>query len=161
MAFWSGLIGGGVKEAGEGVKTALDGAGGFLKDIRTSITGKDPEMDAKLLAAEDKINEAQSMVNALEAKSSSVFIAGWRPAIGWVCVLALGLYYPTRIVTGMTIWVIQSIQSMQAFVPTVQQPWIALPPMPEVGMADVLGLVLTMLGSAGLRTIEKSKDVAR
>ena len=38
--------------------------------------------------------------------------------------------------------------------------WVLLPPMPEVGISDILGLVATMLGNSMLRTIEKSKGVA-
>lgn len=149
MAFWSKLIGGGVKEAGEGVKTALDGAGGFLKDIRTAITGKDPELDGKIVAAIEKVNQAQAEINKIEASSSTMFIAGWRPALGWVCALSLALYYPVRIITGMTLW--------------VKSAWGAsvLPVMPEVGIGDVIGLVMALLGMSGIRAFEKKEKVAR
>jgi hypothetical protein len=149
MSFWSSLIGGGVKDAGDGIKTALDGAGGFLKDIRTAVTGKDPELDAKLLAAQEKIDAAQAEINKVEAGSSTFFVAGWRPAIGWVCAVSLALYYPLRVIIGMVMW--------------VRMAWgmDTLPPMPEVGIADVLGLVMSLLGLSGLRTIEKKSDVAR
>lgn len=149
MSFWNKLIGGGVKEAGEGVSTALSGAGGFLKDIRTAITGKDPEMEGKVLAAIAKIDEAQAAINAAEAGSSSLFVAGWRPAIGWVCALSLALYYPLRVVMGMTMW--------------MRLAWgmDALPPMPEMGIGDVIGLVMALLGMSGLRTMEKKDGVAR
>jgi hypothetical protein len=149
MSFWSSLIGGGVKDAGDGIKTALDGAGGFLKDIRTAVTGKDPELDAKLLAAQEKIDAAQAEINKVEAGSSTFFVAGWRPAIGWVCAVSLALYYPLRVIIGMVMW--------------VRMAWgmDTLPPMPEVGIADVLGLVMSLLGMSSLRTIEKKSDVAR
>jgi len=149
MSFWNKLIGGGVKEAGEGVSTALSGAGGFLKDIRTAITGKDPEMDGKILAAIAKIDEAQAAVNAAEAAASSMFVAGWRPAIGWVCAVSLALYYPLRVIIGMSMW--------------TRLAWgvEVLPPMPEMGIGDVIGLVMSMLGMSGLRTIEKKSEVAR
>ena len=149
MAFWSKLIGGGVKEAGEGVKTALDGAGGFLKDIRTAITGKDPELDGKILAAIGKIDEAQAAINAAEAVSSSLFVAGWRPAIGWVCAGSLALYYPLRVIMGMMMW--------------VRLAWGAdtLPVMPEMGIGDVIGLTMSLLGMSGIRAFEKKEGVAR
>lgn len=149
MAFWSKWLGGGVKEAGEGVKTALDGAGGFLKDIRTAITGKDPELDGKILAAIEKIDAAQAAVNAAEAASSSLFVAGWRPAIGWVCAGSLALYYPLRVIMGMSMW--------------VRLAWgaDALPPMPEMGIGDVIGLTMSLLGMSGIRAFEKKEGVAR
>lgn len=41
---------------------------------------------AQLAAADLK----QMEVNQEEAKSASLFVAGWRPAIGWCCAAALG-----------------------------------------------------------------------
>jgi hypothetical protein len=38
----------------------------------------------------------QSEVNKIEAQSDSLFKSGWRPAIGWVCVLALAYQYLGR-----------------------------------------------------------------
>lgn len=149
MSFWSKLIGGGVKEAGEGVKTALDGAGGFLKDIRTAITGTDPELAGKIQAAIEKIDEAQTAVNVAEAASSSLFVAGWRPAIGWVCALSLSLYYPLRVIMGMAMW-IRLAWGMDT-----------LPPMPEMGIGDVIGLTMSLLGMSGIRAVEKKAGVAR
>jgi len=149
MSFWSSLIGGGVKDAGDGVKTALDGAGGFLKDIRTAITGKDPELDAKLLAAQDKINAAQAEINKIEAASSTFFVAGARPAILWVCAISLALYYPIRVIMGMAMW--------------VRLAWSAdvLPTMPDMGIQDIIGLIMALLGMSGLRTYEKKEGVSR
>lgn len=157
----------GIQAAGEGVKTALNSVGGVFTSLRTAITGVDPVVKAqieKLLAeGEVKIAEASQQIMGqvmlADAQSSNKFQANWRPAIGWVCVLAMGLYYPTRIITGMTIWVIQSIQAMEAFVPTTAMPWVTLPYMPEVGMSDILGLVGTLLGSAVLRSYDKKQEM--
>lgn len=168
MNFLKGLLGSEVKEAGEGIKTAAEGVGGLFTTLRTAITGVDPVVRAqieKILAeSEAKLTEGfqniMGQLNLADAQSGSWFNSGWRPAIGWTCALALALYYPTRIITGMTIWVIQSYQAMQAFAPTTTAPWVVLPPMPEVGIGDIIGLVFTLLGNAGLRTIEKSKGVA-
>lgn len=154
MSWLSGLLGGGVKEAGEGIKTALDGAGGFLKDIRIAVTGKDPELAGKVQAAIEKIDAAQSAVNAAEAASSSLFVAGWRPAIGWVCALSLALYYPLRVIMGMFMWVKLAWAMIHSAAP-------GLPPMPEVGMGDIIGLVMSLLGMSGIRAFEKKEGVAR
>lgn len=179
MAFWSKLIGGGVKEAGEGIKSAAEGAstalgavGNTFNDIRTAITGVDAKSrarieeilataEAKMADLKGKFLDIMGAINLADAQSGNWFNSGWRPAIGWVCAIALALYYPTRIITGMSIWVIQSIQAMNAFIPTTEIPWVALPPMPEVGIGDVLGLVATLLGGAWLRTTEKKARVAR
>lgn len=58
--------------------------GEFAKDLREAIKGKeiDPEKALKLI-------EIQNEVNKIEAQHRSIFVAGWRPFIGWVCGLAL------------------------------------------------------------------------
>lgn len=43
-------------------------------------------------AAEQRLHEqmiAQAEINKVEAASGSVFVAGWRPAVGWVCAAGL------------------------------------------------------------------------
>lgn len=153
MSFWSSLIGGGVKEAGEGVSTALSGVGGLLNDIRTAITGvdaqKQAEIMAKVQAAIEKIDAAQTEINKIEAASSSFFIAGWRPALAWICNLAVGLYYLPRFVLGMYFWARQVVLTGD------------LVPLPEMGIGDILGLVAILLGASGIRAWEKKQGVAR
>jgi hypothetical protein len=92
---------------------------------------------------------AQIEVNKVEAASNSVFVAGWRPFIGWVCGVSLALYYIPRFILGMGFWCYTAWGAQ------------SLPPLPEMGVADVLGLVATMLGSSLIRMREKEKGVAR
>ena len=153
MALWSKLIGGGVKEAGEGINTALSGAGNFLNDIRTSLTGVDAKKQAEIMekvqGAVEKIDAAQSEINKIEAASGSFFIAGWRPGLAWVCVFSVALYYIPRFLLGMYFWARQVIADSK------------LVPMPEMGIGDILGLVAILLGASGIRAWEKNKGVAR
>ena len=51
------------------------------------------EMEAKLIDSLTSIDVAQIGVNAEEAKSSNLFVAGWRPACGWICAIAMGYHY--------------------------------------------------------------------
>lgn len=82
-------------------------------------------------------------INKEEAKSSSVFVSGWRPAIGWICALALAYQYLFR---PIAIWIAALCGHN-------------LPPMP--GLDDNLWqLLLGMLGLGGLRTFEKIQGVA-
>lgn len=78
----------------KGVGEILGGAGKLAKDIRTAVTGKDPEKMAELAIRAQEIEaglqQAQAEVNKIEASSASVFVAGWRPAVGWLCVAGLG-----------------------------------------------------------------------
>jgi hypothetical protein len=82
-------------------------------------------------------------VNKAEAASPSAFTSGWRPAIGWVCGLALLFQYILR---PMLMW----------FGVITGHQW---PPLP--GIDDNLWqLMLGLLGLGGLRTFEKTKGVA-
>lgn len=78
----------------KGVGEILGGAGKLAKDIRTAVTGKDPEKMAELALRaqeiESALQTAQTEVNKVEASSGSLFVAGWRPAVGWICVAGLG-----------------------------------------------------------------------
>ena len=83
-------------------------------------------------------------INKAEASSSSLFVSGWRPAIGWVCALALAYQYLLRPL-GSTIAVIVGV---------------TLPPLP--GLDDNLWqLMMGMLGMSGLRSFEKTQGLAK
>lgn len=81
---------------------------------------------------------AQTEINKVEAANPSVFVSGWRPAIGWVCALAMGYQYLLR-----------------PFLMTFN-PALAFP-----GLDDNLWQLLAgMLGLGGLRTFEKINGVS-
>jgi Holin of 3TMs, for gene-transfer release len=86
---------------------------------------------------------AQTDINKEEAKSASLFVSGWRPAIGWVCALALFYQYLLKPLASSL---------LPAFGLTVP---------PLVGLDDNLWqLMMGMLGMGGLRTFEKVQGVA-
>jgi hypothetical protein len=136
------ILGSGAKQAGEGVQAVLGGVGELLKDTRTAITGKDPELDARLLAVQEKINAAQAAITAAEAESESLFKSGWRPATGWICVIALGWYYFGA--------------PLLTFFFTV---FGRTPQVPALNVSELLTLLFAMLGLSGLRTMEKAKGI--
>ena len=85
---------------------------------------------------------AQLEINAKEAAHPSVFVAGWRPFVGWCC--GAGLAYAT-IGHNLLAWA------------AAAKGWPA-PPAVDV---DVLIYTLGgLLGIGGLRTLEKVKGVA-
>lgn len=86
----------------------------------------------------------QNAVNVEEAKSTNLFVAGWRPAIGWVC--AIALFY-TYILTPFATWGFAIAE-------------VEVPPMPKLDN-NLWELMFGMLGMGGLRTLEKMKGVAR
>lgn len=98
--------------------------------------------DLAQLDAHVKLMLGQLEVNKAEAQHKSVFVAGWRPFIGWVggCSLAYtGIVYPL-LTWGWAIW---------------GPDGVSMPPPIESGL---LGTILTgMLGIAGMRSFDKAK----
>jgi hypothetical protein len=102
------------------------------------------EMDMMVLLQTQDMQKVigQLQVNAAEAASLSIFVAGWRPFVGWCC--GLGFLWAT---IGQPVF---------AYVATVKG-W---PPAPAID-TDVLMYVLGgMLGLGTLRTVEKARGVA-
>ena len=108
-------------------------------------------IEQAVIAATAQVDVAQAEVNKVDAASSNRWNSGWRPAIGWSCAWSLIAYYPVRIVLMMIIWLIVAIKAAVA--------GVVIPPVPEVGIGDIIGLTVSMLGSATLRTVEKAKGV--
>ena len=122
----------------------------------TSIIDKiipDKDQAAKLAheiatMSEKMANEqmlAQLEVNKAEAASGSLFKGGWRPAIGWICGLALFWSF--------------ILQPFLVFFLLVFG--VDMPPLPELNTSDLMPILLGMLGLGGLRTFEKTKGVSK
>tara|TARA_R100000808_G_scaffold23986_1_gene54144 strand:- start:38 stop:433 length:396 start_codon:yes stop_codon:yes gene_type:complete len=90
------------------------------------------------------LQAAQAAANVEQAKHSSLFVAGARPAIMWIC--ALGL------LTQFFLMPIAEWASALWF------PDIALP---SLATEELMTLTLALLGLGGMRSFEKSKGVAR
>ena len=69
----------GLLKGGDGRKSV---AGGLAWEIREAIKGK--ELDP------EKLIELQTKINMVEASHRTLFVAGWRPFVGWICGFALG-----------------------------------------------------------------------
>lgn len=100
--------------------------------------------DLAALAAETDLAKAQVAVNQAEASSGSLFVSGWRPAVGWTCVAALAYQFVLRPVGG-------------AVAAYMGHPFPVLPALDDT----LWQLLFGMLGLGGLRTFEKVKGVAK
>lgn len=87
--------------------------------------------------------QAQIETNQKEAESKSWFVAGWRPACGWCCALALFVQF---LVAPLATWTASLLGHRIAF--------------PDLDMATLMPLLAGMLGLGGLRTIEKIQGAA-
>ena len=92
----------------------------------------------------NKIAEAQIEVNKEEAKSRSWWIAGWRPACGWICTLAMGYHF---IIQPFLIFFL-ALFGMKM-------------DLPSFDMDTLMTVLLGMLGLGGLRSFEKHKKLTK
>lgn len=88
---------------------------------------------------------AQIELNRIEAMHRSIFVAGWRPFIGWVCGVGLAWHF---ILFDLLTW------TTTTFTKTV----IDYPPL--AGTEQLITIVMSLLGLGAFRTWEKSRGVA-
>lgn len=87
-----------------------------------------------------ELAKAQLEVNKVEAASSSLFVSGWRPATGWVCVLGMAGNFLVIPFANFTMAILE--------IPVV---------VPLIPLDTMLPVLLGMLGLGGLRTFEKTR----
>jgi hypothetical protein len=146
------LLGGGV--LGGIVKTVGD----VIDDLHTSDQERAAaELDAK--KEDNKLLLGQQEINKAEAQHASVFVAGWRPYIGWVCGTALAAVYIPKALVMTGLWVYAAIVVVAGWNGAGFPP--QLPPFPDLGIADLMALTTTLLGMAVLRTKETLEGKAR
>jgi hypothetical protein len=109
-----------------------------IKVMEMAQRGELAQLDADL-----KMATGQVEVNRVEASHQSLFVAGWRPAIGWVC----GAAFAFKFVVGPSAVVLMAMAGH----PIV---------LPEFDFSEMSTILLGMLGLGGLRTVEKIKKVA-
>ena len=91
-----------------------------------------------------RANLAQIEVNKAEAQHRSVFVAGWRPFIGWTCAVAMAYHF-----------VMQPIIVFSLSANGVDYS------LPEFDMASLMTVVLGILGLGSMRSWEKAKGVTK
>lgn len=101
---------------------------------------------------------AQVDVNKAEAQSARFWVAGWRPGIGWVGVVALFCAYVPKCLMLTGIWSYQAIALVWYW--KVGTPMPNLPAFPDLGLGDLLGMLAPMLGIGYMRHKEKLAGVA-
>jgi hypothetical protein len=123
-----------------------------VKDLAGEvIVDKDKrnEINLKLKEIEDRTNErlheeliGQIEINKIEAAHNSIFVAGWRPFIGWTGGVGLGW-------TFVASPIVEFVANVFGYAGK----------MPEVDTTQLLTLILAMLGVGAMRTYEKTNKV--
>lgn len=131
------------------IGSIIKGVGSVADDLFTSdeerlkCALRDKEIDAGLV-------QGQLSINKEEARHKSVFVAGWRPAIGWVGAVALGYQF---IIYPVLTWVWSWAQA-KGMVPA------NLTPPPELSTGALLSVISGMLGIAGMRSYDKKMGIS-
>lgn len=132
--------------------TGLGAVAGLVEGVVNRLWPDASEADRQKLAlalaqldAEAKAQQGQLAVNRAEAEAASLFISGWRPALGW-CIAAILAY--SYIAYPLLAFALAAADS------TFSPPVLALDD-------SLWQLILGMLGLAAGRTVEKIKGVAR
>ncbi len=143
---------------------ALAAAGGIVSTIAGLVDSLHTS-DAERLAAQIELQriavdaarvEADILAgvqatNQAEARHRSIFVAGWRPAVGWIGAASMAYQF---LVYPLLTWGWRALQG-GGWVPLELQP-------PPVIDTEALWVILSgMLGLAGARTVEKIKGAAQ
>ena len=102
------------------------------------------EAQQQMLTILSSADLAQLEVNKAEAQSGSVFVAGWRPMIGWVCALSLAYQYLGRAIATA---IFDAAGWRLPYLPGLDE--------------HLWELLFAMLGLGGLRTIEKMNGASK
>jgi hypothetical protein len=84
--------------------------------------------------------QGQLEINKAEAVSQSVFVAGWRPGVGWCCVIALASDFVVR---PFATWIAALLGHPIAY--------------PPLDLSELLPLLTGLLGLGAMRSYDKSQ----
>jgi|TARA_R110000772_G_scaffold261802_1_gene380451 hypothetical protein len=104
------------------------------KDTKNALAHEIATMSEKHA---QELAKGQLDVNKVEAAHKSLFVAGWRPFVGWIC--GIGLLYNILISQVLGIWF----------------------EVPEVDPTLLTPILMGMLGMGAMRSYEKTKGVQR
>ena len=121
-----------------------DVIGRFLPEDKEAKAKAEREIEAQLTTHLAKIDLAQLDINKTEAAHRSIFVAGWRPFIGWSCGIALCWTY---VATPILHFVLAQTGHLVE--------------LPAMDMSQMMPVLMGMLGLGGLRTFEKLKKVSK
>jgi hypothetical protein len=123
-------------------------AQGLFALIDQLFTSEEERQDAKLrlIELQQKGQLAQLAVNAAEAQHENIFVAGWRPFIGWVCGFAFAYTFIFQPFATFIIWAIGTFTDVSINISTL----------PTLDMSTLLTVLGGMLGLGALRTYEKA-----
>ena len=127
----------------------METVGKVIDSVHTSEEEKG-QIKIKLQELENEINAKQMDINLADAKSTATDISGilqrsWRPLIGFSAALAIFFEFVLKPFIVFFLGVFN----------------VEVGPLPQMNMEQLMPLVMALLGMAGLRTFEKSKNITK
>ena len=131
MSWFSDLFSSTAAEPINAIGNVLDGL----------FTSDEEKLDKKIIMQRLALEPGKLQVelSKIEASHRSIFVAGWRPFIGWVCGVAL-LY--NFILRDILAWALRIAE-------------VATEAPPELAMEHLMTILMGILGLGSYRTIEK------
>ena len=127
-----------------GIAESVIGVTGKILDKFVEDKDLKKKLDHELRTQIVSLDLAQAQTNLEQAKHPSIFVAGARPAIMWICAFGLGWQFVFQPIClwALAIWAND----------------IVLPMIPTEGL---MTLTLSLLGLGGMRSFEKTKGIQR
>ena len=121
-----------------------DVIGRFLPEDKEAAAKARREIEAELTKHLTEIDLAQAQTNLEQAKHPSIFIAGARPAIMWICAFGLGWQF---VFQPVAVWIFSVMDSDLV--------------LPMIETEGLMPLTLSLLGLGSMRSFEKFKGIQR
>ena len=126
------------------IAETLTGVAGKVLDKFVQDKDLKAKLDHELNMAFHEANLAQTEINKVEAASQSMFVAGWRPFVGWTCGVALMYHF---LLLPLLHFILKATGNEVE--------------LPEFDFSHLSTILMGMLGLGGLRTYEKLRGVSR
>ena len=127
-----------------GIADSIIGVAGKVLDKFVADKDLKAKLDFELRKAYSDANLAQIDVNKEQAKHPSLFVAGARPSIMWICAFGFGWQF---VFLPIAAWYIAVTGQVI--------------PLPEIETEGLMSLTLALLGLGGMRTFEKKNGTHR
>ena len=127
-----------------GIADSIIGVAGKVLDKFIEDKDLKTKLDFELRKAYNDANLGQIEINKESAKHPSLFVAGARPSIMWICDFGLGWQF---VFLPCAIW----------YMTITGQPVV----LPDIETEGLMSLTLALLGLGGMRTFEKKNGTHR
>jgi hypothetical protein len=111
------------------------------KDTKNALAHEIATMSEKHA---QELAKGQLAVNQAEASSKSLFVSGWRPAVGWTCCLGMASNYILIPMANFGLALVGSEITI-----------------PLIETSTMMPVLMGMLGLGAMRTVEKTQKVSR